>query len=445
MDKDTLIEAVRNAGVVGEGGAGFPAHVKYAAPVGTVIANGCECEPLLHSDQHLMTAHADKVVRGLTAVMAATGAGRGVVAVKRKYTAAAEALEAAMDGQDLELARLDNFYPAGDEQILVYELTGRSIPPLGLPKDVDAVVANVGTLCAVSDALDGVPVTHKIVTVTGEVRRPAVLRVPVGTPVTALIERCGPSTTPEPVVVLGGPMMGRFVDRPEDLQAEVITKTLGGVILLPRGHYLHQAATLPVEEIQKRARTACIQCRYCTDQCPRFLIGHGFETHKVMRSFSGAADVATGALQAAMCCECGICELFSCPMHLSPRRINRLFKARLQEQGVSYDGPRAVHGEQTALREFRRVPTSRLAVRIGIEPYMALHPEFDGDLVPPAVEIPLRQHIGAPARAVVRAGDRVACGDLIGEIPEGGLGARVHASIDGVVAAVGETVAIKGA
>ena len=444
MDKNRLIAAVRGAGVIGEGGAGFPAHVKYEAPVETVIANGCECEPLLFSDQLIMAREAAAVVRGLTAVMEAVGADRGVIAIKEKYTAAACALETAMAGLGIELARLDNFYPAGDEQVLIHEITGRTVPPLGLPKEVEALVANVGTLHAVSEALDGRPVTHRMVTVTGEVTRPAVLRVPVGTPVAALIERCGPVTCDDPVVILGGPMMGRFVDDARALAAAHTTKTCGGVIVLPRGHYLHQAATMSVALIQKRARTACIQCRYCTDQCPRFLIGHGFETHKVMRTFSGAPDAASGALQAALCVECGVCELFSCPMQLSPRRINQLFKARLRQEKIAYGGPRTVNPDQSALRLFRKVPTARLAIKIGIGPYMDRHPEFLGDLAPPAVEIALNQHIGAPARAMVRVGDVVACGDLIGEIPEGALGARVHASIAGTVTAAGASVAIKG-
>ena len=445
MDNDTLIAAVRRAGVVGEGGAGFPAHVKYAIPAETVIANGCECEPLLYSDQHVMIQEADRIVRALTAVMAATGPTRGVVAVKRKNEQAAGVLSAAMADTGLELALLDNFYPAGDEQVLVHEITGRTIPPLGLPGDVGALVANVGTLASVSRALDGQAVTHKFVTVTGEVTRPMVVRVPVGTPVSALIDHAGPVTCPDPVVILGGPMMGRFVDSPEALETAAITKTCGGIIVLPRGHYLHQAATLTVAEIQKRARTACIQCRYCTDQCPRFLIGHGFETHKVMRSFSGAIAASDGALQAMMCCECGVCELFSCPMHLSPRRINQLFKERMRREGLGYEGPREVIEAQRALRPYRKVPTDRLAIKIGIAPYMDRHPEFVGDLVPAAVDIALSQHIGAPARAVMEVGASVACGDLIGEIPEGALGARVHASIAGVVTAVGTTVVIKGA
>jgi RnfABCDGE-type electron transport complex C subunit len=444
MDPDKLIDAVRQAGVVGEGGAGFPAHVKYAARVETVIANGCECEPLLFSDQHIMATRARRIVYALQAVRQAMGARRAVVAIKDKYARAAAALAEAMTGDGLELFRLDNFYPAGDEQILVYEITGRTVPPLGLPTEVGVVVANVGTLSSVAEALDGRPVTHKIVTVTGEVARPAVVRVPVGTRVARLVEHCGPVTVADPVIVMGGPMMGRMVDRPEALAAEVITKTCGGVVVLPRGHYLHQAATLSVAEMQRRARTACIQCRYCTDLCPRFLIGQEFETHKVMRTFSGATQAAQGAVQAALCCECGLCELFSCPMHLSPRRINQLFKARMRQEGLAYDGPRAVSAHQAALRAYRKIPTDRLAVKIGIDGYMGLHPGFEGDWNPGEVRIPLSQHIGAAAIAVVRPGQRVKAGDLIGEIPEGCLGARVHASIDGAVTAVDQAVTVKG-
>jgi len=112
---------------------------------------------------------------------------------------------------------------------------------------------------------------------------------------------------------------------------------------------------------------------------------------------------------------------------------------------LTYDGPRQVLDDQTALRTYRKIPTDRLAIKIGIDAYMALHPDFEGDLFPPQVQIPLAQHIGAPARPVVRAGDRVAAGDLIGEIPAGSLGARVHASISGQVTAVDRTITIKGA
>ena len=181
--RSSIDPAVRQAGVVGEGGAGFPAHVKYAASVDTVIANGCECEPLLYTDQHLMRPRPD-IVRALSA----RDGGRGSRARRGGHQGQVPAMcrgrpsprPCAKAG--LELARLDNFYPAGDEHILVHEVTGRTIPPLGLPKAVDALVANVGTLVSVARAMDGVPVTRKVVTVTGEVARPAVLEAPIGTP-----------------------------------------------------------------------------------------------------------------------------------------------------------------------------------------------------------------------------------------------------------------------
>ena len=444
MNKTTLLQRVREAGVVGEGGAGFPTHVKYDAQVETVIANGCECEPLIYTDQHIMRRHAAAIVRALKAVKAAMGAGRGIIAIKRKYTEVAGRLEEAMVGTGIELAQLDNFYPAGDEHVLMHELLGRAIPPLGLPKDVGAVVSNVGTLYSVSRAMNGHPVTHRAVTVTGEVARPSVLTVPVGAAAADCIDACGGPVVSDPVYVLGGPMMGRFVDDPEEMRRTVITKTGGGLIVLPRGHYLHRMATLSVREMQKQAGAACIQCRYCTDLCPRHNIGHGFETHRVMRAFGGGVDTAMGVLQASMCSECGVCELFACPMRLSPRRINAMFKAKFKEEGLKYEGPREIVDSQSILNSFRKVPVSRLAIKLDLLKYMDLHPEDGGELTPGSVRIPLHQHTGAPAEARVRPGDAVQVGDLIGEIPEGSLGARVHASLAGTVTDVGSAISIKG-
>ncbi len=444
MSNNDLITAVRQAGVVGEGGAGFPAHVKYDAQVETVIANGCECEPLLHSDQYLMQNHAAEIASALQMVMAATGASRGVIATKKKYVSVLEAFQSAIAGSGLELATLDNFYPAGDEQILVREITGRSIPPLGLPKDVGALVANVGTLLSVRQAMDGKPVTHKVLTITGEVARPALLRAPIGTPLEECVSHCGGPTVDDPVFMVGGPMMGSFLDQPQDMSSAVVTKTSGGIIVLPRGHYLHQSATLSLHTMQMRAAAACIQCRYCTELCPRYLIGQSFETHKVMRAFGGGGDTAMGAMQAALCCGCGVCELFACPMRLSPRRINNMFKAKFAQEKVAFNGPREIHEEQADLRDYRKVPLPRLAIKLDIDQYMDIHPEFVGDYTPAQVSIPLGQHLGAPAEAVVQAGQQVRTGDCIGEIPQGALGARVHASIDGVVADVGAAVSIKG-
>lgn len=443
MDKQAFIAAVKAAGIVGEGGAGFPAHVKYAANADTIIANGCECEPLLHTDQHHMLHHAGQIVRAFGELKQATGAKRAVIALKKKYTRATEVLTTAIGDQPIELALLPNFYPAGDEQTLVREVTGRSVPPLGLPLQVGAVVANVGTLVSVANALDGAPVTHKFLTVTGEVRKPGVVRVPIGTPLSACLEAAGGPTVSDPVFILGGPMMGRMVDSAEAFAKEVVTKTSGGLILLPRGHYLHRNATLSVERMRRRAAAACIQCRSCSELCPRHLIGHPFETHRVMRAFgSGVEMTAEAGKLALLCCDCGVCEHFACPMGLSPRRINQAVKNQLRGERISYDGSKEIQEATTKWREFRRVPVPRLVAKIGISRYMDLPTNDLGALAPAEVRIPLRQHIGAPAQAVVQAGAQVKCGDVIGEIPADALGARIHASMDGVVHSVGDTIVI---
>lgn len=445
MNAAELIQAVRRAGIVGEGGAGFPAHVKYDTQAATLIANGCECEPLLYTDQNIVRSCPSEIVDAVAAIKAATGASRAVVALKAKYSEAIAAIRGHADAAGVELALLDNFYPAGDEQILVHEVTGRTVPPLGLPRDVDALVANVGTLARVGRALKGEPVYRKVLTVTGEVARPGVIDVPIGMSLGRCLDICGGPTVSDPVFIKGGPIMGSFVESRDELDRTVVTKTTGGLIVLPRGHYLHEAASLSPETMRKRAASACIQCRLCTELCPRYLVGQNFETHRVMKAFGSGLEAAEDVLQAMLCCECGVCELFSCPMGLSPRRINAMFKAKFREKGLRYKGPREIRPEQAALRPYRKIPTSRLAIKIGIDRYMKLHPEFMGEFDATEVRIPLAQHIGAPATPVVKAGDTVSPGDLVGEIPEKALGARVHASIAGQVVSVDSAVVIKGA
>lgn len=436
MEKNAFIEAVRAAGIVGEGGAGFPTHVKYAAKAETVIANGCECEPLLHTDQYHMLHEALEIVRALETLKETTGAKRAVIGVKRKYKEVTQKLSEAIHaaGSSIELALLDNFYPAGDEQILVREVTGKSVPPLGLPIAVGAIVSNVGTLVSVSEAMNGIPFTQKSLTITGEVANSGLVTAPLGTPLMACLEAAGSVRVQDPVFILGGPMMGRLVDSWDKLASEVVTKTSGGLIVLPRGHYLHKNATQSIEHMRRRAAASCIQCRTCSEICPRHLLGHPFETHRVMRAFGAGVELKSenGKL-ALLCCDCGVCEHISCPMGLSPRRINQSVKNALRGASITYDGDRQIHEDFTRWREYRRVAVPRLVARLNISQYMDLPFKELGEVSPKEVHIPLRQHIGAAAQAVVKVGDHVTKGTLIGEIPEKALGARIHASISGSV------------
>lgn len=208
----------------------------------------------------------------------------------------------------------------------------------------------------------------------------------------------------------------------------VVTKILGGVLVLPQTHMLIRHAELPMEKARVRARSTCIQCRTCTDLCPRYLLGHPIYPHLSMRAFaSGAQRLEVSAL---LCMECGVCELYACPMGLNPRRVQQMMKAELRAQGEKHtfalkDAP--------ALAAHHSAPSGRVQARIHALDYEIPVPEEAVEATASTVYIPLKQHIGVPAEPVVAAGQRVSRGDVIGRMAEGALGADVHASICGTV------------
>ena len=184
-----LIKQIFDSGVVGCGGAGFPTHVKLKASPEILIINGAECEPLLRTDRYLMIHEAEKLVSGVDLICHELSIPEGRIALKKTYTKEIEALTAAIEKlhSKVQLHLMDSFYPAGDEQVVVYEVTGKVVPPAGIPLDVGAIVDNVATIIAVADAVSGIPFTEKYLTVTGEVREPSVLKVPVGTPLPSVL------------------------------------------------------------------------------------------------------------------------------------------------------------------------------------------------------------------------------------------------------------------
>jgi Na+-translocating ferredoxin:NAD+ oxidoreductase RnfC subunit len=431
---ESTVTAIQRAGVVGAGGGGFPSHVKAAARADVVLANGAECEPLLRSDTELMALHADRVVRGLSAVREAVGASRAVVALKKKNMRALAAMEAALPaGEGLELAPLENVYPAGDEFLLVFELTGRVVPEGGIPLDVGVVVNNVTTLAQVADAIEGRPVTDRMVTVQGEVAEPSTLRVPIGTQISELIEEAGGATCPEAAVVVGGPMMGHLMQE----GGEPTSKTVSGVIVLPGDHPLVSSMSARESQVLRLARAACCQCMACTELCPRALLGHDLEPHRTVRAiqYSEFPEDHAHITSAYLCCECGMCELFACPLGIQPRRILADLKAELSRRGVPNPHVRNELSPD-GVREYRQIPTSRLTRRLGLADYDGPAPLRPEPLSPARVTLLMNQHVGAPAVPAVERAQRVLAGDLVGEAAADTLGARVHASIDGVVESV---------
>jgi len=424
----TLADKVKQAGVVGAGGGGFPTHVKMASKADTVIANGAECEPLLHKDAVVMERQAAELVRGMQLAMEAVGAKAGVIGIKAKKKLAVEAVSAACKGTALRVQLLGDYYPAGDEYDLVYEVTGRLIPPGGIPIQVGVVVNNVESFVNIAAAAAGKPVTDKWLTIAGAVHSPATLCVPVGTTYRDCLEAVGGLTTDDPVLCIGGLMMGQTTD---DLDAP-ITKTATGVVILPRGHHVMERKLKPNQVQAKIGKSACDQCRYCTEYCPRFLLGYAVEPHQVMRSL---AFTATGANYwnqwAAMCCSCGLCTLFACPEELYPKEACDDSKAEMRRAKVKWTGPTTV--KPHAMRDGRHVPIKTLTRKLNVHHYDLPAPFWTGRLEPGRLVLPLKQSAGSACQPKVKVGDRVSAGQLIAEPASNALGAILHAPLAGKV------------
>lgn len=437
MKKEDVINCIKNAGIVGGGGAGLPTHIKADTQVDTILVNGASCEPLLMSDPYLLEVAGKEILQGVVAMMDATEASSSILCLKAKHKAALKSLRAVVtDFGDprISIFELENFYPIGDEHVLVHEVLDRTIPQGGLPLHVGAIVSNVETFYNIGLALDSVPVTERYLTVFGAVKKPMVVRASIGTSVAEVIEYAGGVTINDYVVVDGGPMMGRVLSGVH----EPITKTTSGILVLPPEHTVVARKIMPPRQASKLTNSICCQCSLCTDLCPRFLLGHDLQPHKLTRV--GIDDVLNNkeAHKALLCSECGVCEKFACPLGLSPRELNAHIKAKLRESGVRLEitgKPQQVH----PFRKERRIPTQRLIHRLDLEKYNVTTP-YGGEITPKQISIPLSQHIGAPARCIVSLNEQVSKGQCIGEIPEGSMSAKIHSSISGVVSSITDNV-----
>jgi Na+-translocating ferredoxin:NAD+ oxidoreductase RnfC subunit len=430
----SIAEKVKRCGVVGAGGAGFPTHVKLAARADVVIVNGVECEPLLSSDKYIVETESEGIVAGLEALMEACGAKEGYVALKKKHSAPMEAMSCALKGKRaMRVFPVDDFYPAGDELVLVSEITGKIVPEGGIPPQVACLVQNVETVLNVWRALDGdIPVTRRHLTCTGEVKFPSIVKAHIGASIGDIIALCGGASVEDFAVIVGGPLMGSVTT---DLDAPV-TKTTGGIIVLESGHALVRRKTVPLEAMIRLSRVACCQCSYCTELCPRYLLGHSIEPHRIMRQVGyGLESPAEVMERSVLCSGCGLCEVYACVMGVSPCAVNRSLKARLSEAGVKPAFP-ARTLERSPMVSYRRVPGSRIVERLDLGRYAAMGLRREIETRPDRVEIPLVQHIGASAAPVVAPGERVEEGALIAGVPEGKVGAAVHASVGGTISLV---------
>jgi Na+-translocating ferredoxin:NAD+ oxidoreductase RnfC subunit len=298
------------------------------------------------------------------------------------------------------------------------------------------MVANVETL--VNIGLDR-PVTHKYLTVAGAVRTPVTLRAPVGMPIREAIEAAGGAKTPQFHALLGGVMMARLATGLD----EPVTKTTGGIVVLPSSHFLVAWYQQGWKQIERIARSACDQCRFCTELCPRYLLGHPIQPHRAMAAvgFTGSQErLIAGTLN---CCECNLCSLYACPENLDPKNVCVAAKPVARELKLVWRGDPAAVRPHPLNRE-RRTPMRRLMAKLGLNEFDNVGPLVERSFHPCRVVLPLKQHAGAPAIPSVKPGDRVRVGDLLAAPAPGELGARIHASITGIVREVNAAVTIEG-
>ncbi|MGN0306133.1 MAG: 4Fe-4S dicluster domain-containing protein [Lachnospiraceae bacterium] len=433
MQINELKAIAKEFGIVGAGGAGFPAYAKMTDQADTVILNCVECEPLLKLHRQLLAAHREEILQMLEEVRVAFGAKEVVIGIKSEYTTTIRAVEEVLgEYPNIRICALKASYPMGDEVVLIYEATGRVIKPGGLPIDEHVVVYNVETMynlyCAVHEKK---PVTEKLVSIVGEVEHPLTIRLPLGATVKQAVALAGRITTDNPVYLMGGPMMGRLGE-----EHTLITKTTNAIIVLPKEHFLARRMEKNLDIERRRASSACCQCRACTELCSRHMLGHPIEPHLVMRAV-GQQDLSDLRIymNTAYCSGCGICENYACPQGLSPRSIIQQFKSGLRKAGVKVEKlePASVEWD----RELKKLPVHRLAKRLGLAGYDVAAPFVEEGAKVKRVSIPMSQHIGAPALPVVSKGERVVRGQQIGR-PAEGLSVGIHASIEGIVEKVSD-------
>ncbi len=434
MNIEQLKALLRENGIVGAGGAGFPTYAKLDQRADTLILNCAECEPLLRLHRQVLEMYTYEILSTLDMISKILEVDTVLIGIKGSYKRTVAAVKSELSSfSNIKIATLPEVYPAGDEVVLTYEATGRVVPAGSIPLEVGVVVLNAETVYNIYRAMEGHPVTHKFVTVTGEVKKPVTVYAPLGLSVAELLKLAGGSTIEDPAYLMGGPMMGKLVEL-----GDVVSKTTNGILVLPKTLPLIQKKLSKTAIDIRRAMASCCQCSYCTSLCPRNLLGHPIDPSAFMLSAAHKAAGNTAPyLNAAFCSGCGLCELFSCTQNLNPRSLLQATKAGLAKNGIKPAPPamKEVHPH----RELRMIPLSRLRARLGLDPYNMSAPMDEKPIKAKRLKIALSQHIGAPAVAAVKKGDKVEIGQLIAAPAEKALSVAIHSPIAGTVSEVGKT------
>ncbi len=527
MNIDELKLIMKENGIVGAGGAGFPSYAKLDKRADTIILNCAECEPLLKLHRQVIEKYAYEIITTLDEIAEIIEAREVIIAIKPSYKSAVAQVEGVIKtittnrtirigalpevypagdevvtiyettgkvvppgsipisigviktittNRTIRIGALPEVYPAGDEVVTIYETTGKVVPPGSIPISIGIIVFNVETILNVYRAIhEKEPVTYKYITITGEVKNPVTLKVPIGITVDECVKAAGGLTIEDPVYINGGPMTGSIVNG-----YDTITKTSNAILVMPPDQYIIRKRQSKISIDMKRAMASCCQCEMCTDLCPRNLLGHPIRPHAFMRaSTSGATKEVNTFMETFYCSQCGLCEMYACFQDLSPKTLIGECKDGLRKNGVKppkevkqkeVSTTRAYRGvskerltarlglekydakaplveelvetdlvkivkqkEVSTTRAYRGVSKERLTARLGLEKYDAKAPLVEELVETDLVKISMRQHIGAPATPCVAQGDSIECGNVIAAVSAESLGASIHASISGTV------------
>ena len=315
IDAEKILERVKEAGIVGMGGATFPTHIKFSPPkdkpIDTLILNGCECEPYLTADHRIMLERGNDVVLGARMIAKVLKVKRIIIAIENNKPDAIEELKSLSSPYDIEVVATATKYPQGAEKMLIKALLDREVPSGGLPMDVGVVVSNVGTSAAVCEAVrDGKPLIERVVTVTGNaVKKPGNFLSKIGIPIASLVEQAGGVEGNLGKIIMGGPMMG--ISQPS--MDVPIMKGSSGILLLQKEDYM----TLDFR--------ACIKCSFCVRVCPVHLLPSTLSIIGEAKKWELAEKYGVND-----CIECGSCA-YVCPSKRPIVHFIKTTKAKLRE------------------------------------------------------------------------------------------------------------------
>lgn len=443
MKFEELQQIVYDAGIVGAGGAGFPTHRKFSDKVKQIVVNAAECEPLMMVDHHILEHHLQALVDTLNLLIDTLGADEAIIGIKGKNMHLLDSkIVASLSLTRVRISEIPDIYPAGDEVVLTYETTGKIIPEGAIPIMVGVMVINVETVYNIHNAVTkNAPVVEKYITIGGDTKEDITVKAPVGMKISGLLAAAGYTDLTDKAVVNGGPMMGKLVN----LETDAVTKTTKGLLIFPKTHPIIQRKLRPMNMTLKRASAACCNCTMCSDMCPRNLLGYAINVHKTLRAASHSEVTDTEAfLQASLCCGCGVCTVIACQQDLDPQAISMETKGLLGKYGLRRQNNKAPEKVKD-VRASRLVSSATLIDRLGIRKYVKDKVERNYmKFSPSTVYIELKQHVGKPAAATVKKGDKVSVGDVVARTAYEDLGTTMHASINGTVKDVTDRFVIIG-